>query len=113
MSISPKETRPLPYPFNRDCGPRNLTWSDQNPLNGAESYIELPIDNSAMSLRELECYLGWEIAGGYHERIHSALMRSPLAIWREHEERVRLRMPHNRPSSVAPDVLNALKIVEP
>jgi len=40
-------------------------------------------------LREHECYLGWEIAGGYHERIHSSLMRSPLAIWREHEERVR------------------------
>jgi putative transposase len=52
--------------------------------------------HSAMSLRELECYLGWEIAGGYHERIHSALMRSPLAIWREHEGRVRLRMPHDR-----------------
>jgi putative transposase len=51
---------------------------------------------SAMSLRELECYLGWEIAGGYHERIHSSLMRSPLAIWREHEDRVRLRMPHDR-----------------
>ena len=53
-------------------------------------------NQSAMSLRELECYLGWEIAGGYHERIHSALMRSPLAIWREHEEQVRLRMPHDR-----------------
>ena len=52
--------------------------------------------HSAMSLRELECYLGWEIAGGYHEHIHSTLMRSPLAIWREHEERVRLRMPHDR-----------------
>lgn len=52
--------------------------------------------HSAMSLRELECYLGWEIAGGYHERIHSALMRSPAAIWRDHEERVQFRMPHDR-----------------
>jgi putative transposase len=52
--------------------------------------------HSAMSLRELECYLGWEIAGGYHERIHSALMRSPSAVWREHEGRVQLRMPHDR-----------------
>jgi hypothetical protein len=52
--------------------------------------------HSAMSLRELERYLGWEIAGGYHGRIHSALMRSPLAIWREHEGRVQLRMPHDR-----------------
>ena len=45
MSIWPKETRPLPYPFNRDCGPRNLTWSDQNPLNRSGVPIELPIDN--------------------------------------------------------------------
>lgn len=52
--------------------------------------------HSAMSLRELECYLGWEIAGGYHERIHSALMRAPAAIWRDHEERVQFRMPHDR-----------------
>lgn len=52
--------------------------------------------NSAMSLRQLEYYLGWEIAGGYHERIHSALMRSPLGVWREHEAQVSLRMPHDR-----------------
>jgi putative transposase len=52
--------------------------------------------NSAMSLRQLECYLGWEIAGGYHERIHSALIRSPLGVWREHEAQVKLRMPHDR-----------------
>ena len=32
-------------PFNRDCEPQNLTWSDQNPLNSPESHIELPIDN--------------------------------------------------------------------
>ena len=41
--------------------------------------------NAAMSLRELERYLGWEIAGGYHERIHSGLQRSPLGVWREQE----------------------------
>ena len=52
--------------------------------------------NAAMSLRELECYLGWEIAGGYHERIHSVLMRSPLAIWRDHEAEVTFHMPHDR-----------------
>lgn len=52
--------------------------------------------SSAMSLRELECYLGWEIAGGYHDRIHGALARSPLAVWREHEARVKLHMPHDR-----------------
>ena len=52
MSIWPKETRPLPYPFNRDCGPRNLTWSDQNPLNSTESHIELPIDNRRSNNRD-------------------------------------------------------------
>jgi putative transposase len=52
--------------------------------------------NAAMSLRELECYLGWEIAGCYHERIHSGLQRSPLGVWREQEAQVKLRMPHDR-----------------
>jgi putative transposase len=49
-----------------------------------------------MSLRQLECYVGWEIAGGYHYRIQSTLMRSPLAVWREREGEVKLRMPHDR-----------------
>jgi len=45
MSFSSKESQARPCPFNRDCELRNLTWSDQNPLNRAESHLELPIDS--------------------------------------------------------------------
>lgn len=71
-----------------------------------------PKKNSAMSLRELECFLGWEIAGGYHDRIHSTLMRSPLAVWREHEARINLRMPHDRMAfwvSLLPEAYRTLR----
>jgi hypothetical protein len=32
-----------------------------------------------MTLRELERWIGWEIAGNYHQRIHTALNRPPIA----------------------------------
>jgi len=32
---------------------------------------------SALTLRELECVIGWEIAGRYHHEIHRALQRPP------------------------------------
>ena len=46
-----------------------------------------------MTFREFECALGWEIAGRYNEEIHSALLRPPVAVWREHEASLALRMP--------------------
>ncbi len=49
-----------------------------------------------MTLRELERWIGWEIAGHYHQRIHTALHRPPIAVWREHEERLDLRLPVDR-----------------
>jgi len=53
--------------------------------------------NSArMTLRELERWIAWEIAGHYHQRIHASLHRPPIAVWREHEERLTLRLPVDR-----------------
>src|SRR5271156_997494 len=51
---------------------------------------------SAMTFREFECALGWEIAGRYNQEIHSALLRPPIAVWREHEAATPLRMPKDR-----------------
>jgi putative transposase len=51
---------------------------------------------SAMTFREFECALGSEIAGRYNEEIHSALLRPPIALWREHEASLALRMPKDR-----------------
>ena len=49
-----------------------------------------------MTLRELERWIGWEIAGHYHQRVHGGLHRPPIAVWREHEERLKLRLPVDR-----------------
>ena len=46
--------------------------------------------SARMTLRELERWIGWEIAGHYHQRIHAGLHRPPIAVWREHEERMDL-----------------------
>ena len=51
---------------------------------------------SAMTFREFECALGWEIAGRYNQEIHSALLRPPIAVWREQEASTTLRMPKDR-----------------
>jgi putative transposase len=49
-----------------------------------------------MTLRELECWIAWEIAGNYHQRVPSALSRPPIAVWREQEDNVGLRLPVDR-----------------
>ena len=49
-----------------------------------------------MTLRELERWIAWEIAGNYHQRVHSALNRPPIAVWREHEDKADLRLPVDR-----------------
>jgi putative transposase len=49
-----------------------------------------------LTLRELERWIGHEIAGRYHQGIHSALKRPPIAVWQEHEAAIPLRMPVDR-----------------
>jgi putative transposase len=49
-----------------------------------------------MTLRELERWIAWEIAGNYYQRVHRALNRPPIAVWREHEDNVHLRLPVDR-----------------
>ena len=65
-----------------------------------------------MTFREFECALGWEIAGRYNEEIHSALLRPPIAVWREHEASLALRMPKDRMAfwvSFLPDAHRTLR----
>jgi len=44
-----------------------------------------------MSLRELERWIAWEMVGIDHRRVHAALNRSPIVVWREHDDAVNLR----------------------
>ena len=52
--------------------------------------------NAIFSLRELERWLAVEIAGRYHQRIHSSLLRPPLAVWQELQGGVSFDLPPDR-----------------
>ena len=52
--------------------------------------------HSAFTLRELERYIALDIVGDYHQSIHSSLKRPPIAVWREHEGTIPLRLPQDR-----------------
>ncbi|WP_244564800.1 hypothetical protein [Rhizobium sullae] len=47
-------------------------------------------------MRELERYIALDIVGSYHQSIHSSLGRPPIAVWREHEGKIPLRLPQDR-----------------
>jgi putative transposase len=51
---------------------------------------------ATMTLRELERWLALEILGKYHQRIHSALQRPPIAVWSELTASTPARMPKER-----------------
>jgi len=44
----------------------------------------------------LERYIALDIVGSYHQSIHSSLSRPPLAVWRDHEGEIPLRLPEDR-----------------
>lgn len=52
--------------------------------------------HSSLTLRELERFIALEITGNYHQGIHAALHRPPIAVWREHEGDTLLRLPKDR-----------------
>jgi len=51
---------------------------------------------ATLTLRELERYIGLEIAGRYHQSIHASLRRPPIAVWNQHEGETPLHMPKDR-----------------
>lgn len=64
--------------------------------NPAERGAYQPSRAARMTLRELERWIGWEITGHYHQRIHAGLHRPPIAVWREQEDRLNFRLPVDR-----------------
>jgi len=55
-----------------------------------------PKRHAALTLRELERYVALEIVGSYHQSIHGGLGRPPIALWKDHEGEIPLRMPQDR-----------------
>jgi len=65
---------------------RKLVTSERYGCHSPDypSLKRTPIVCVTMPLRELECYFGWEIAGGYHDRMHRALEYITAAPPRPH-----------------------------
>ena len=42
-----------------------------------------PQSGAALTMRELERWLLLEILGKYHQKVHAALHRPPIAVWRK------------------------------
>jgi putative transposase len=55
-----------------------------------------PNRHSCLTLRELERHIALEIVGSYHHSIHAGLGRPPIAVWKEIEGDVPLRLPQDR-----------------
>jgi putative transposase len=51
---------------------------------------------ATLTVRELERWLLLEILGKYHQKLHAALGRPPIAVWRELMGSVPLRLPPDR-----------------
>jgi len=51
---------------------------------------------ASLTMRELERWLILEIAGKYHHKVHAALQRPPIALWRELTGVIPLRLPPDR-----------------
>lgn len=52
--------------------------------------------SATLTMRELERWLLLEILGKYHHKVHSALGRPPIAVWRELMGSVPFRLPPDR-----------------
>ena len=67
------------------------TFSNANELGEYDSKR-----HAALTMRELERYIALEIVGAYHHSIHASLRRPPIAVWREREGEIPLRLPVDR-----------------
>ncbi len=66
-------------------------------FNNAEECAEYDSKrHSALTLRDLERYIALDIVGAYHQSIHSSLGRPPIAVWRDREGEIPLRLPQDR-----------------
>jgi putative transposase len=55
-----------------------------------------PERHAALTLRQLERWIAFEIVGKYHNEVHSVLGRPPLAVWTECAGSIAWRLPADR-----------------
>jgi putative transposase len=53
-------------------------------------------DAAVLTLKELEAWLALEIAGKYHQTVHRSLLRPPIAVWHDWDDKIPLELPTDR-----------------
>ena len=53
-------------------------------------------ESAVLTMKELETWLALEIAGKYHQTVHRTLLRPPIAVWRDWDDKIPLEMPTDR-----------------
>lgn len=67
--------------------------TDVGPMERGERDLYVGPHAQRLTLRELDSWIGAEIAGVYHCRKHRDLGRAPLTLWRKHMRGDLLRLP--------------------
>jgi putative transposase len=55
-----------------------------------------PQDSAVLTMKELEKWLTLEIVGKYHQTVHRSLLRPPIAVWRDWEDKIPFELPPDR-----------------
>jgi hypothetical protein len=55
-----------------------------------------PQDSAVLTMKELEKCLTLEIVGKYHQTVHRSLLRPPIAVWRDWEDKIPFELPTDR-----------------
>ena len=55
-----------------------------------------PQDSAVLTMKELEKWLTLEIVGKYHQTVHRSLLRPPIAVWRDWEDKIPFELPSDR-----------------
>jgi len=71
-----------------------LPGTTHGSITARQSYD--PQDSAVLTMKELEKWLALEIVGKYHHNIHSALLRPPIAVWRDWDDKIPLDLPVDR-----------------
>ncbi len=53
-------------------------------------------DSAVLTMKELEKWLTLQIVGQYHQIIHRSLLRPPIAVWRDWDDKIPFELPVDR-----------------
>jgi putative transposase len=71
-----------------------LPGTTHGSITARQSYD--PQDSAVLTMKELEKWLTLQIVCKYHQTIHRSLLRPPIAVWRDWDDKIPFELPANR-----------------